>query len=157
MLAAPIHQDGRIEHDSFFEDVTRTSVIVDMREFRASLPLELHKHNMSVIPCTLEVGDYILSPTICVERKSLSDLIGSFKSGRLYSQCESMSHYYEQPCLLIELGEDVIPEDVKEKLVVLLITFPKVRVLWSLAGDESAQIFKELKVRYLFWICRLIW
>jgi DNA excision repair protein ERCC-4 len=32
------------------------------------------------------VGDYILSPNICVERKSLSDLLGSFASGRLYQQ-----------------------------------------------------------------------
>jgi ERCC4-type nuclease len=29
-----------------------------------------------VEPITLEVGDYILTPDICVERKSISDLIG---------------------------------------------------------------------------------
>jgi hypothetical protein len=28
-------------------------------------------------PITLEVGDYILTPDICVERKSISDLIGN--------------------------------------------------------------------------------
>ena len=30
-----------------------------------------------------KVGDYILTPDICVERKSISDLIGSLNSGRL--------------------------------------------------------------------------
>ena len=32
---------------------------------------------------TLTIGDFVLSPDVCVERKSISDLFGSFKSGRL--------------------------------------------------------------------------
>lgn len=39
-----------------------------------------------VVPVTLEVGDYILAPTVCVERKSITDLFGSLNSGRLYNQ-----------------------------------------------------------------------
>lgn len=58
-------------------------VIVDMREFRSSLPSMIHAANNLVIPATLTIGDYILTPDICVERKSLSDLISSFNSGRL--------------------------------------------------------------------------
>ena len=30
-----------------------------------------------------KVGDYVLTPDVCVERKSLNDLIGSLNSGRL--------------------------------------------------------------------------
>lgn len=37
-------------------------------------------------PATLEVGDYVLSPGIVVERKSVPDLLGSLTSGRLYTQ-----------------------------------------------------------------------
>ena len=33
--------------------------------------------------CSLQVGDYVLTPDVCVERKSVSDLIGSLNSGRL--------------------------------------------------------------------------
>ena len=58
-------------------------IIVDMREFRSTLPSLLHASNLLVIPATLTVGDYILTPDICVERKSLSDLKSSFNSGRL--------------------------------------------------------------------------
>lgn len=50
----------------------------------------------------MQVGDYILSPDICVERKSVSDLIGSLNNGRLYNQCVSMCRYYKKPVLLIE-------------------------------------------------------
>src|SRR4051812_26622744 len=65
-------------------------VIVDMREFRSSLPSLLHARHTEPVPATLTVGDYVLTPDICVERKSIKDLIASFKNGRLYTQCESM-------------------------------------------------------------------
>ncbi|KAF8632697.1 hypothetical protein AX15_001750 [Amanita polypyramis BW_CC] len=81
-------------------------VIVDMREFRSTLPSLLHASNLVVIPATLTVGDYILTPDICVERKSLADLVSSFNSGRLYTQCELMSVHYKHPILLIEFEED---------------------------------------------------
>ena len=38
-----------------------SSVVVDMREFRSSLPPLLHKQGVYVLPKTLEIGDYILS------------------------------------------------------------------------------------------------
>ncbi|KAG6865039.1 hypothetical protein C0991_005532 [Blastosporella zonata] len=87
-------------------DTQPSQVIVDMREFRSTLPSLLHASNMLVIPATLTVGDYIITPEICVERKSLSDLISSFNSGRLYTQCELMSVHYKIPVLLIEFEED---------------------------------------------------
>jgi hypothetical protein len=54
-----------------------------MREFRSTLPSLLHASGLLVIPATLTVGDYIITPDICVERKSIPDLIQSFNSGRL--------------------------------------------------------------------------
>ena len=45
---------------------------------------------LEVVPLTLEVGDYVLSPNICCERKSISDLRGSLASGRLYHQVRSL-------------------------------------------------------------------
>ena len=58
-------------------------VVVDMREFRSSLPSLLHAAEILVVPATLTVGDYVLTPDICIERKSIPDLISSFNSGRL--------------------------------------------------------------------------
>ena len=81
-------------------------VIVDIREFRSSLPSLLHGRRNNIVPVTLTVGDYILSPDICVERKSIKDLISSFKNGRLYTQCESMTQYYKKPMVLIEFEQN---------------------------------------------------
>ncbi|KAJ5952874.1 DNA repair protein [Penicillium vulpinum] len=81
-------------------------VVVDVREFRSALPSLLHGNNMIVIPCQLTVGDYILTPDICVERKSIRDLISSLKNGRLYNQAETMLQYYKSPLLLIEFDQN---------------------------------------------------
>ncbi|CAG8453665.1 10156_t:CDS:10 [Dentiscutata heterogama] len=134
-------------------------IVVDIREFRSSLPSLLHAHGVEILPCTLKVGDYILSPDICVERKSISDLIGSFVSGRLYTQCETMSIYYKQPVLLIEfeqnqtftlqaindLKSDININDISSKLVLLTLTFPRVKVIWSSSPHATVQIFEDLK------------
>jgi DNA excision repair protein ERCC-4 len=43
------------------------TVLVDVREFRSSVPFALYSR-FKIIPLTLVVGDYVLSPNICVER-----------------------------------------------------------------------------------------
>ena len=80
-------------------------VVVDVREFRSALPSLLHGNSMIVIPCQLTVGDYILTPDICVERKSVRDLVSSLRNGRLYNQAETMLQHYKNPLLLIEFDQ----------------------------------------------------
>jgi DNA excision repair protein ERCC-4 len=149
-------------------------IVVDMREFRSSLPSMLHRQGVEVKPATLTVGDYILSPTMCVERKSIPDLIGSFNSGRLYNQCELMSVHYTHPILLIEFDEEksfssetisgprgsgapkraitamTKPEqvDIQTKLVMLTIAFQRLRIIWSSSPEATAAVFLELKAQY---------
>ncbi|XP_015896676.3 DNA repair endonuclease UVH1 isoform X1 [Ziziphus jujuba] len=136
-----------------------TQVIVDMREFMSSLPNVLHQKGMRIIPVTLEVGDYILSPLICVERKSIQDLFMSFTSGRLYHQVETMVRYYRIPVLLIEfsqdksfsfqsasdIGDDVTPNNIISKLSLLVLHFPRLRIIWSRSLHATAEIFASLK------------
>ncbi|KAL4956263.1 hypothetical protein BDW69DRAFT_91752 [Aspergillus filifer] len=81
-------------------------VVVDVREFRSALPSLLHGNNMIIVPCQITVGDYILTPDICVERKSVRDLFQSLRNGRLYNQAETMTQHYKSPLLLIEFDEN---------------------------------------------------
>lgn len=139
-------------------------VVVDVREFRSSLPSLLHGRNMIVVPCMLTVGDYVLTPTICVERKSIKDLISSFNDGRLFNQAETMFQHYKSPMLLIEFDAQkaftlepfadlssaigtasVVGSDLQSKLVLLCLAFPKLRIIWSSSPYQTAEIFEELK------------
>ncbi|KAG5880660.1 hypothetical protein JTB14_022822 [Gonioctena quinquepunctata] len=134
-------------------------IIVDMREFRSDLPALIHKRGIEIEPITITVGDYILTPDICVERKSLSDLIGSLNTGRLYQQCTNMSRYYSKPMLLIEfdknktfgwqnrymLSTGTPSFDIQQKLLLLTLHFPKLKLIWSPSPYATAQLFEELK------------
>lgn len=179
LLMIPVDQDGRcIEPRSVCDPssvvpqnlVTRKAggrktiekemqVIVDLREFMSSLPNILHQKGMKIIPVVLEVGDYVLSPFICVERKSISDLYQSFASGRLYHQVETMSRYYKMPILLIEfsqdksfsfqssndLGDDVSRTSIISKLSLLVLHFTRLRLVWSRSLHATSEIFSSLK------------
>lgn len=83
-----------------------SKVVVDVREFRSMLPKLLYQSHFILLPYTLEIGDYVITPEICIERKSIMDLIGSFSSGRLFNQIEAMRRYYKVPALLIEFDAE---------------------------------------------------
>ncbi|KAI9101201.1 hypothetical protein DFS34DRAFT_578158 [Phlyctochytrium arcticum] len=175
IMAVPIDQDGRTAVDpdeEFWKKIDtrlaggqripaseKNQVIVDVREFRSSLPSLIHGRGITLKACTLEVGDYILSPDICVERKSVSDLISSLKSGRLYTQCDAMSLHYKIPVLLIEFDKDkafslhsdrdlkgeIDSKDVGSRLTLLCLHFPKLRLVWSSSAGATAEIVEDLK------------
>ncbi|KAH9910403.1 dna repair protein rad1 [Epithele typhae] len=120
-------------------------VIADMGEFRSSLSSLLHA---SGFPMTFTVGDFILTPDICVECTSIPDLVSSLNSGRLYTQYELMSAYYKQPILLIEFKEHqsfALEAVANANLVLLTLTFPRGGVLWPSSPYATAEVFNDLK------------
>ena len=139
------------------DDEKVESILVDTREFRSDLPAMIYSQNFKIIPAMLSIGDYVLSKSIAVKRKSLTDLIGSLKNGRLYTQLISMKRYYSKPILLIEFEAGkpfalkalrVKTSQIRElmqKLVLTVIHFPSVRILWSPSSTDTAVMFGELK------------
>lgn len=139
-------------------------VVIDVREFRSSLPSLIHGRSNIVVPCMLTVADYVLTPDICVERKSVRDLISSFKNGRLFNQAETMLLYYKYPMLLIEFDQNKSftldtfgtdhtekltsahnPQDLQSKIALLTLAFPRLKIIWSSSPYQTAEIFDELK------------
>lgn len=180
IMVIPEEQDGKGEyHPDLVDDVGKSNepassrkaggavapvstsrrVIVDLREFRSELPSLIHRRGISVQPVTIEVGDYILTPEICVERKSLNDLIGSLNNGRLYNQAQAMCRYYKRPVLLIEFNQNQpfclqgkhLPssentsQNFVSKLILLTMHFPRLRLLWCQSPYATAEIFDILK------------
>ncbi|EDO15027.1 hypothetical protein Kpol_1007p11 [Vanderwaltozyma polyspora DSM 70294] len=159
---------------NLLHEVTQDVVIVDSREFNASLPGLLYRYGVCVIPCMLTVGDYIITPDICIERKSVADLIGSFLNNRLESQCKKMAKYYKFPTLLIEFDEDqsfslepfaekrsyrrnesstvhqisstLSQFEIQMKLSKLALKFPNLKIIWSSSPLQTVNIILELKL-----------
>ncbi|KAL6941567.1 hypothetical protein ACO0RG_002701 [Hanseniaspora osmophila] len=151
--------------------INEMCVVVDTREFNASLPGLLYRYGVKVIPCMLTVGDYILTPNICVERKSISDLIGSLKNGRLVDQCKKMTKHYKHPTLLVEfsdnqsfslepfsetrrirkinnshpIGSLLMQDEIQRSLAKLVMRFPSLAILWSSSPLQTVNIILDLK------------
>ncbi|KAJ1853156.1 DNA repair protein RAD16 [Coemansia sp. RSA 1822] len=141
------------------ESTEPATVVVDVREFRAPLASLLHAAGFHIVPRTLDVGDYVLHDDLVVERKSLPDLIGSLRSGRLFNQAAAMTRHYTCAALLVEfevnasfslqtiggLTDTISPAAVSSQLSMLTLAFPRLRVLWSSSPYETVSIFAELK------------
>lgn len=133
-------------------------VLVDTREFRCQLPYHLYCRNIQLVPLVLEMGDYLITRDMCVERKSLYDLISSLSSGRLAQQAEELCSVYAFPFLLVEFDDaeafhlSPCQEDnsfgfnyIYSKLCILCCNYPKLRIIWSQSPKMSARVLAMLK------------
>ncbi|MBI3841248.1 MAG: hypothetical protein HY297_04770 [Thaumarchaeota archaeon] len=77
-------------------------VVADERERASGVPDELSKLDVRVYFSRLPVADYVLSPEIAVERKSVRDLVSSIYDSRLFYQAARISAAYAKPYLLVE-------------------------------------------------------
>ena len=139
--------------------VVENSIIIDTRELRSALPFVLYRQNFRIVLATIQVGDYVLSRDICVERKSVTgnDLQQSLYSGRLYKQLVNMVYEYSWPVLLLEFHNDSIfqlyssptgeidPKSLIAQVISLCIHFPSLRIVWSPKFEFSSKIFSTLK------------
>jgi DNA excision repair protein ERCC-4 len=138
-----------------------STIVVDTRELRSALPMMLFEAGITIVPVTLEVGDFVLSKHVAIERKSVPDLYGSFSSGRLFNQAEALCRHYREACLMIEFESDarlslaatsggipseLVPASIISKIVLLLHQFPSLHLIWCKGPQDTAELFGTLKL-----------
>lgn len=140
-------------------ELSRPYVVVDTREFNGGkIPAKLWLQGFDVVPMQLEIGDYVVSDEVVLERKTVSDLISSFTDGRLYKQCQNMQEHYSVPVLLIEfdggpfmlqakseITQQVNTFSLSSKLSLLVLHFPKLRIFWSKDTAQSLAFINALR------------
>jgi Fanconi anemia group M protein len=85
-------------------DVTIT---VDHRESRSTVARRLDQKGVLIATKQLDVGDYILSSRLGVERKSVDDFLASLCDGKLFQQIKYLRDAYSRPLLVLE-GEGLL-------------------------------------------------
>lgn len=103
----------------------------------------------------LEIGDYIVSDRLAVERKRTDDFACSLIDGKrnLFAQLSDLARVYEKPVLIIEGGEDLFtsrqinPNAIYGSLASIAIDFGGVSILYSRDEEETASILKILAKR----------
>lgn len=126
-------------------------VIVDQREVKSSVARSLEKAGVDITLHTLEVGDYILSDRIAVERKSTEDFTGSLIEHKLFEQISNLSRTYEKPVLILE-GENLFtsrnlnPAAIHGALSSIALDFG-VAVLYTRDAQDTASLIKQIAKR----------
>ncbi len=92
---------------SEYSNRAKTKVIVDQREYRSSVAKNLTIKGVDIEAKQLDVGDYILSSRIGVERKNVDDFLSSLISKNLFKQISKLKNAYSRPLLVLE-GENVL-------------------------------------------------
>jgi len=78
-------------------------IFVDSREQASTVNKELFgKEKVKIIMKPLDIGDYVLSKDVCVERKTIDDFVNSMVDGRLFSQLMNMRQNYAKPMIIVE-------------------------------------------------------
>ncbi len=87
---------------SFAKSDGKVRIIMDERERVSNLKKMLEEKGAEVKQVVLNVGDFILSDRIVVERKTRADFENSIIDGRLFDQAARMSAQFAKPILVVE-------------------------------------------------------
>ncbi len=127
-------------------------VFVDQREIRSHVAHALEKLGMEIALTTLEVGDYVVSDRVGIERKTAEDFLSTFLDGRdLFSQISDLVRAYERPLLIIE-GEglyttrQIHPNSIRGVLAAITIDFG-VPVIFSKDEEDTAALISIIAKR----------
>ncbi|MEW6592392.1 MAG: ERCC4 domain-containing protein [Candidatus Hadarchaeota archaeon] len=138
-------------------------IIADHREVPSGVVEELRKIGVGVEEMQLDVGDFILSQRVGVERKSAGDFLQSMIDGRLITQAKLLRESFERPVLIVE-GKDLYnrraihPNAIRGALAALAIDIgipliptadesDTAQLLAAIARREQAMEFKEVAIR----------
>ncbi len=135
-------------------DEDEIEVVVDQRELDSPIAKELsRREGVRTRLETLEVGDYVLSDRVAVERKSVADFLDTLTGGdrSMFEQVGDLSRAYARPVVILE-GEDlygernVHPNAIRGALSSLAIDFDA-SVLRTEDEDDTADLLEVVAGR----------
>lgn len=115
------------------QEQQKIKIFVDNREMNSGVIRALEKYpDCEIILKNLEVGDYIVSDRVGVERKTAEDFLESMigqEKGKLLRQCYDLAHSYQRPLLLMECNgvEDLFIRNIYPAAVWAFIR----SIIWS--------------------------
>jgi Fanconi anemia group M protein len=128
------------------------AIYADDRELRSPVCRKLFELNAEVKPIRLEVGDYIVSKRVCVERKTVSDFVNSIVDKRMFQQAKDLSEQFEKPVIIVEGAGDIFsqrnvhPNAIRGAIASLVIDFG-IPIIQTDDGEETAHMVFYLAKR----------
>ena len=127
------------------------NIIVDSRESRSGLALQLSGLGATVIGEELECGDYVLADGFVIERKGATDFILSIQDRRLFSQAAIMKSAYRRVVVVVEVDifatrSSMTPEALLGA-VSWLTVIEAIPVLTTSSTNQTAQLLMSMGPR----------
>ncbi|OKY77670.1 MAG: ERCC4-like helicase MPH1 [Candidatus Methanohalarchaeum thermophilum] len=143
---------------SDFDETKKTEnkilVYGDHRELNSGVIEELKNYDVEVDVKQLDVGDYILSKDVCVERKTSEDFVSSIidrgKRG-LFDQANDLIQNYSSPLLIIEgdgiyTSRKVHPNAIRGAISTITVDF-KIPIIQTKNQKETASYLFSISKR----------
>ncbi|MCG7848333.1 MAG: DEAD/DEAH box helicase [ANME-2 cluster archaeon] len=128
-------------------------VYVDQREIRSGVARALDRGGVDIVLATLEVGDYIVSDRVAIERKTDMDFLDSIidKERNIFRQLSNLARNYERPVLIIEgenlyTGRQLHPNAIRGVLASIVTDFG-VPILNTRDEAETAEMIGAIARR----------
>ncbi len=125
----------------------KLQIYVDRREIRSGVARALESAGADVILATLEVGDYIVSDRVAIERKTDMDFLDSIidKDRNIFGQLSDLARTYDRPVLIIEgdnlyTARQIHPNAIRGVLASIATGFGIPIISTRDAGDTAALI-----------------
>jgi DNA excision repair protein ERCC-4 len=124
-------------------------IVVDERERQSGVPEFLSELGIRIYYSKLDVADYVVSPDVAVERKTIRDFVSSIYDSRLFYQAERLSLSYSKPYLIVEGDITTLESEVKNKKsyfgAIASVTLNyNMRIVHSLDPSQTALMLYEL-------------
>lgn len=136
------------------ESFPKYKIRVDYREMKSDVVRHLSEMGVILEPLKLEIGDYLISDEICIERKSVEDFLSSIIDGRLFEQAKNLRESYRKPIIIIE-GENIyslrnINADAIRGAILSLIVDFNIPIIFTKDELETSQfIYQLIKREYM--------
>jgi len=121
----------------------KITIVVDSRELRSNIAKKLYELGVEVKSEPLEIGDFLLSNEVAVERKTVDDFLQSIIDGRLFTQLPNLVKCFPKPILIIEGDEDIYnlrmihPNAIRAAIASVAVDF-RVPIINSQSEEETA-------------------
>ena len=130
-------------------------IVIDQRELDSPIARDLStREGIETRLETLEVGDYVLSDRVAVERKTIEDFLSTLLDAErsLFDQVGDLVTHYGRPILILE-GEqdlyaerDVHPNAIRGALASLAVDFG-LSILWTRDADDTTDLLATIATR----------
>ena len=129
-------------------------IVIDQRELDSAIGRDLaRREGIETRLETLEVGDYVLSDRVVVERKTVPDFLDTLTGGdrSMFEQVKDDARYYDRPVVILE-GEglyeerNVHPNAIRGALASLAVDFGA-SVLRTVDAEGTAELLATIATR----------